>query len=263
MHKQPIGILDSGVGGLTIFRELTRYLPHEATVYIGDSVNAPYGKRSQKEIQYLTKKLIHFLRMQQVKLIVIACNTITVSGIIFLRHTFPDIPIIGTVPVIKTAAAITKKKKIGLLVTEATAKSAYNQHLIQQFAADCEVVVIGTNKIVPLIEAEKHATLSTILTQELFLFREKGVDVVVLGSTHFPILKKQIQEFLGQEVQILDSAIAIAQQVRRIITNNKMQNSQKHPTHLFYTTGKSKPFAQIAQEILKKSFPIHHVDLLE
>src|SRR6185503_18797212 len=113
----------------------------ESTVYIGDSLNAPYGKRSSEEIRLLASKLIRFLLSHNAKLIVIACNTITVNGIDMLRQQFPNIPIVGTVPVVKTAAETTKNKKIGLLVTEATAKSEYNKALTHKFASECEVII--------------------------------------------------------------------------------------------------------------------------
>src|SRR5581483_3028427 len=125
MDTRPIGVLDSGVGGLTVWKEIRSHLPHESTVYIGDSLNAPYGKRTPEDIRLLTAKLIQFLLQKNVKLIVIACNTITVNGIDIIRQQFPQIPIVGTVPVIKLAAAKTKNKKIGVLVTKATKKSSY------------------------------------------------------------------------------------------------------------------------------------------
>lgn len=261
MQHNPIGVMDSGVGGLTILAEIHRHLPNESTVYVGDSKNAPYGKRSPEEIRLLASKMIQFLVSNHAKLIVIACNTITVNGIDLLRQQFPQVPIVGTVPVIKKGDEVTKKKKIGLLVTEATARSTYNKHLIEQFASDDEVVTIGTNKLVPLIEAEKNSELPDVISTELLPFKEKGVDVIILGSTHFPILRSMIQDFMGEGVTILDSGGAIARQVQRILNNNQIISTQKSFSHSLFTTGEIKPFQQIAQRVLSTTTPVTQIVL--
>lgn len=259
MQNQPIGVLDSGVGGLTVLAEIRRQLPHESTIYIGDSRNAPYGKRSPEEIRLLASKLIHFLLSQKAKMIVVACNTITVNGIDTLRQEFPQIPIIGTVPVVKKAAAETKKKKIGLLVTEATAKSAYNQELITKFASECAVTIIGTNKLVPLIESEKYHALPEVIAQELAPFKQNDVDVVVLGSTHFPILRQQIGEFLGKDVALLDSGGAVARQVGRILVANDTSAANTVAVHQVFTTGNVEPFEAIAGRVLESEMKVQQV----
>lgn len=253
MDTRPIGVLDSGVGGLTVLKEIMTELPQESVVYIGDSKNAPYGKRTPENIQELAGRLIQFLHKKDVKLIVVACNTITVNGIEKLRQAFPQTPIIGTVPVIKTAATLTRKKKIGVLATETTAKSSYNNRLIQEFAADCVVTTVGTNKLVPLIETENTKLLPSVVKAELQPFKKAGIDVLVLGCTHFPILREQIAKALGKEVLILDSGGAIARQVRRILTNNNELSASSKVQRILYTTGSQKPFAKIAKLILGKS----------
>lgn len=255
MDSRPIGVLDSGVGGLTVLHEIHKELPDESTVYIGDSLHAPYGARSPEEILVFSQKLIQFLLQQQAKAIVVACNTITVNGIDKLRAVFQDIPIVGTVPVVKTAAAVTKNKKIGLLVTGATAKSTYNQELINTFAHDCEVTIVGTNKLVPLIEAGKKSSLPDMIAQELTPFKKHNVDTVILGSTHFPILRSLIESYMGEEVAVLDSGGAVARQVRRILTNNSALVHTPRPTHCLYTTGPKKEFAAVAAQIFEKTLP--------
>lgn len=250
MDNRPIGVLDSGVGGLTVWKEIIAQHPHEKTVYIGDSFNAPYGRKTPEEIRALAGKLIRFLLNHDAKLIVVACNTITVNGIELLRKEFPQIPLIGTVPVIKTAVARTKKKKIGVLVTKATEHSEYNHQLIDQFAPDCEVVTIGTNALVPLLEAGRNAELPGVIAHELAQFRERGVDVVVLGSTHFPILRPYLQEFLGPEVLLLDSGGAVARQTGQILAANNLQGGVKTPLHRIFTTGHVDPFQKILAQLV-------------
>lgn len=261
MNNQPIGVLDSGVGGLTVLSHIRQELPQESTIYIGDSKNAPYGKRSQEEILALASQMIQFLHDRQAKLIIIACNTITVNGIDTLRKRFPQVPLIGTVPVVKTAASVTKKKKIGVLVTEATAKSVYNQNLIDTFAQGCDVVTIGTNKLVPLIEAEKNELLPGVIAQELEPFKRNGVDVVVLGSTHFPILRPFLADFLGSEVALLDSGGAVARQTKRILTNNDVLNTKGEVKHELFTTGSADPFSKVARQVLEEEEVIKFIKL--
>lgn len=251
MDDRPIGVLDSGVGGLTVWKEIIAQHPHESTVYIGDSLNAPYGRKTPEEIRALAGNLIRFLLSHDAKLIVVACNTITVNGIDLLRKEFPQIPLIGTVPVIKTAASKTKKKKIGVLVTKATEHSEYNHQLIDQFAPDCEVITIGTNKLVPLIEARNNAELPQVIIHELDSFKKQGVDVVVLGSTHFPILRPYLQEFLGPEVLLLDSGGAVARQTGRILAANNLQGGVKTPLHRIFTTGHVDPFQKILEQLVE------------
>src|SRR5262245_55029364 len=134
MDNQPIGIIDSGVGGLSIWQDIRRELPHESTIYLADSKNCPYGTKSSEEIYALASCLVTFLLQKNVKMIVLACNTITVTCLERLRSNHPHLPIIGVVPVIKTAAAYTATKTIGVLTTPVTEKSMYQQHLVDEFA---------------------------------------------------------------------------------------------------------------------------------
>lgn len=243
--NKPIGILDSGVGGLTIWREIVRELPKESTVYIADSKNIPYGAKSSKEINRLARKLVQFLLKKDVKLIVVACNTITVTCLDRLRAEFPQIPIVGTVPVVKTAAEKTKKGKIGILSTVRTAKSRYQKNLIKKFAGDLEVLNLGTDKLVPLIE--KGESVDQVLENELSPFINQ-VDVLALGCTHFPLIKDKIQKILGPKVLVLDSGPAIARQVRRVLSNNNILSSSK-ADRFFFTTGDDKSFNKILKSL--------------
>lgn len=260
MDNRPIGILDSGVGGLSIWREIILQLPHESTIYVGDSKNCPYGNRSIEEIYRLTKPLLEVLVQKKCKLIVIACNTITVHCLNRLRQDFPNIPIVGTVPVVKKAAEETKNKKVGVLSTQATTKSLYQKKLIEQFANDCEVTIVGTDKLVPLVEkGEINGTrLTKILEQELQPFIKEGVDVVALGCSHFPFLKDIIQDILGKNVLLLDSAGAIARQVNRVLTNNNQQKAEGKPSYKFYTTGDVGNFSLVAEKLLRKKIEVYH-----
>lgn len=249
----PIGIIDSGVGGLSIWKEVVSRLPQESTIYIADQKYCPYGVRSQEEVYKLAKRLATFLLEQHVKLIVLACNTITVSALDVLRKNF-DIPLIGTVPVIKTAAEKTKNKKIGVLSTVRTSHSEYQKLLIEKFARGIEVLNIGTDKLVPFVEKgvlyskELHA----VLEEELEVFRVAGIDTLALGCTHFPFLKEEIQSVLPH-VLILDSGAAVARQTERVLTTNNVR-SNEFSKHRLYTTANKGGFEHVASELIH-SFP--------
>ncbi len=250
MNNQPIGILDSGVGGLSIWKEVLSQLPNESTVYIGDSLHAPYGKRHADEIFRLARQLVAFLVAKQVKLVVVACNTITVNSIGNLRAAFPTMPIIGTVPVVKLAVHTTKNKRIGLLATSATVNSTYNKNLIATFAGDCTVITIGTDTLVPLIEQGREKQLVVALKKELKPFIDNHIDTIILGSTHFPLIREHIQKIMGANVHILDSGGAVARQVKRVLENNKTSGSAKRSSHLLYTTGSKAPFIAMLKRVV-------------
>ena len=252
MQNFPIGIFDSGVGGLSVWEEIVSFLPHESTIYLGDSYHAPYGKRTADEIYELSKKIMMFFIQQHVKLIVIACNTATVSCFERLKSDFRDMPLIGTVPVIKTAATIAKN--IGVLATVRTSASHYQKHLIAEFASQCNITTVGTNALVPFIEkGETHTNaFLKILKKELKPFQEADVDVIVLGSTHFAFIEQQIRGIMRKNVQLLDSGAAIARQVKRILEHNKTLAMTNTQNCVFYTTGNKNQFEATAKMLVRK-----------
>lgn len=255
MKDFPIGILDSGVGGLTVLKEIKKLLPNESIIYIADSKNSPYGEKSSKKILELSKSLIHFLVEKKVKLVVTACNTITVSTIDSLRKTFPNVPIVGTVPVIKTCVLASKNKRIGILSTEKTAGSKYQKDLIKKFAKGFKVVNLGTNKLVSLVEKGKFGKSSLeFIKAELEKFKKENIDTLALGCTHFPFLKKEIENYFNGKVKVLDSGEAIARQVERVLLSNKIKSESKNSKYEFYTSGDLIIFKKIIRKLLKSQF---------
>lgn len=253
MQNFPIGILDSGVGGLSVWQEIVGLLPHESTVYICDQENIPYGAKSAEEIHFLARKLIQFLIQRQVKLIVIACNTITVSCLDDLRQEFPQIPIIGAAPVVKFAAAVSKNRKIGILSTSRTANSDYQKHIIRTFAQDCQVTNEGTDQLVPLIEKGELAAVTHILPSILQPFKDAGVDTIALGCTHYPFIEQQIGDSMGKTVHLLDSGAAIARHVQRILDHNELLVHEKDSQYSFYTTGDAGQFTETAKRLVNQA----------
>ncbi len=259
MRNNPIGILDSGVGGLTVLAAIAKELPQESFVYAGDSANTPYGNKSEEEIYARASQLIEFLLTKNVKLIVIACNTITVSCLDRLRVEYSQIPLIGTVPVVKTAAFVTKNKRIGLLSTTRTAKSDYQKKLIETFASDCIVVNLGNDEIVPLIEKgeENSEEMEEVLKKALVGFQKEGIDTLVLGCTHFPFLKERMQKILGDSISLLDSGGAIARQVHRVLQHNDSLSHETTHQITIFTTGNVK----IVKKLLHGTIEVKAIDI--
>lgn len=251
-NDQPIGILDSGVGGLSIWQEVVKELPHESILYLADTARCPYGSRSQEEITRFARQMVAFLIKKGVKLIVVGCNTITVTCLARLREEFPDIAIVGTVPVIKTAASLTTGP-IGILSTKTTAQSTYQKELIQRFASGRQVVTVGTDELVPLVERGEvdGQLMKQVLTEVLAPFKKAQVLAIALGCSHFPFLKHAIQKEMGESVHVLDSGAAIARQVRRVLETNASLASGK-ASYTFYTTGDKQSFTAVIERLLPR-----------
>lgn len=252
MNNFPIGIIDSGSGGLSVWKEITALLPNESTIYIGDHAYLPYSEKSTVFIRHRVAKLIQFLIKKQVKLIVIACNTATVAGIDWYRLQFPTVPIIGVVPVVKTAAEVTKTQNIAVLSTVYTTNSSYQQKLINTYASECHVESISSSRLVQLIESPRNNT--EIIQKELrsvfHTLDTKVVDTLVLGCTHFPFISNLIQKIVGTTIQLLDSGGAVARHVKRIIENNNIITNRLKASYVFYTTGDIRNVSTIYKKLL-------------
>ncbi|GAC1360908.1 MAG: glutamate racemase [Ktedonobacteraceae bacterium] len=216
--RLPIGVFDSGAGGLTILQSLRQELPHENYIYIGDTAHCPYGVRSEQEIIDLTVRANRFLIEQGVKLIVVACNTASQAALSVLRSTF-TLPFVGVVPAVKPAARVTKRGRIGIAATNQAIKAAYLRHLIDDFASDIQVYAVGCPELVILVERGELEgdVVDETLRQAFAPLLEKDVDVIVLGCTHFPALRPAIQRVVGKKVQIIDSGTAIARRTHSIL----------------------------------------------
>jgi len=251
MNNNPVGIIDSGVGGLSIVASLFKKLPNESIIYIADSKNCPYGDKSSKEICNLSKTMVNLLLQKQIKLLIVACNTITVTSINKLRMSYPKLPIIGIVPVIKTAVRKSKNKRIGVFSTKATAKSKYQKDLINKFAKGFKVVNIGSTELVPLIESLDFEDMIQVLNKELAVFKKSQIDVLALGCSHFPLVKKEIQKIIPN-ILILDSADAVSRQVERILIHNKILSNSNKPSYNFYTTGDVKALKYYVKKLTNR-----------
>jgi glutamate racemase len=248
----PIGVFDSGAGGLTILSVLRQELPYENYIYIGDTAHVPYGQRSDAEISELSIVAVRFLVEQGAKLIVVACNTASQAALNTLRATF-SVPIIGVVPAVKPAARATKKGRVGVAATNQAAKATYLQHLIDEFAEGIEVYAVGCPELVTLVEAgvfdgpEAEQTVRQALQPLL----SADVDVIVLGCTHFPAMRPLIQRVVGKNIQIIDSGAAIAHRAHSVLDAERLIHPAQEPGQLqVWCSGDPVAFSNVASKLL-------------
>jgi len=261
--QSPIGVFDSGAGGLTILTTLRAELPHEHFIYIGDTRHVPYGMRTEAEIIDLSINACRFLQEQGVKLIVVACNTASQAALSTLRATF-TLPFVGVVPAVKPAARLTRSGRIGVMATNQAVRAAYLQQLIDDYASGVEVFAVGCPELVTLVEQGQldGPEVEATLQQSLAPLLAQDVDVVVLGCTHFPALHASIQRVAGNKVQIIDSGKAIARRVHAVLEAEGLMRPQSTPGELqVWCSGDAQDFSRVASKVLGYSVQAQHTDL--
>lgn len=241
-----IGIFDSGLGGLGIFKKIKAMLPDEDIYYYGDTRNVPYGEKSPEELKDLITDGLKYLEKKGVNIIVIACNTASVLDTTYFRRQV-KIPVVAVVPVIKTAAKQSKNKKIALLSTKATAISPYTDYLIEEFAPEAKVKKIACSGWVEAIEKGKitERRLNSCLK------KVDQEDVIVLGCTHYTLIKGDIQRLVGPNIILLDSNEAVARQVLRVMNKEKLFKHKKNPKYIFDASGHQKKFQKMVDKYLE------------
>ncbi|NMC12457.1 MAG: glutamate racemase [Chloroflexi bacterium] len=228
--SNPIGIFDSGVGGLSVLRAIHRQLPHESIIYLADQANVPYGSRSLEQVRQFSERITRFLLKQNAKIIVVACNTASAAALIYLRQVFPNVSFVGMEPAVKPAAESSQSGVVGVLATPATFQGALYASVIERFAQGVTVLQHTCPGLVTQIEAGHLDTEETraILLDALQPMIAQGIDTIVLGCTHYPFVIPIIQEIVGPKVNVIDPAPAVARQVERVLTANNLlqKNSQ-------------------------------------
>lgn len=247
--NRPIGVFDSGVGGLSVLAEIKKQLPAQSFVFLADQANNPYGGKTKKQLNELAERITRFLLKHDIKLMVVACNTATCYAIDHLRSTF-EIPIVGVVPAIKPAANVTKTGKVAILATPATAKSAYLKKLIKDFAPALDVFRIGCDGLEESVEYLKLKEIYQLLDIYLDKVKKTGADVIVLGCTHYPFLKKEIKKRINSNIKVIDSGRAIALRVKYILKDTA-RFARESASELYYTTGDPRKFSEVASTLLK------------
>jgi glutamate racemase len=255
--EAPIGVFDSGAGGLTILSALRQELPYENYVYFGDTAHCPYGTRSDAEITELSVQISRFLIEQGVKLIVIACNTASQAALTTLRATFTSLHFVGVVPAVKPAARATKKGRIGIAATNQAAKAFYLQQLIDEFAGGIQAYAVGCPELVTLVEQGEldGPVVEETVKQALQPLLKEDVDVIVLGCTHFPALRPVIERITGHQVHIIDSGSAVARRMHYVLdAEGLIQPNNSNHAHAgelqVWCSGDANVFSNVANKLL-------------
>jgi glutamate racemase len=264
MHSGPIGIFDSGIGGLTVAREIYQLLPDESTVYLGDTARVPYGPKSPATVERYSLEILQWLLDQQVKVVVVACNTATAHALESLRAASP-VPVIGVVePGARAAAGATTSGVVGVIGTSGTiASGAYRRALLAQ-DRDLEVVEQACPLFVPLVEEGwfDHPAARLVAEEYLAPISAAGVDALVLGCTHYPMLKPLLESVLGSEVTLIDSARETAREVAGALgTAGLLRPRGAEANHLWAATDDVARFARLGSIFTGRS--LDQVELVE
>jgi glutamate racemase len=254
MKNAPIGIFDSGVGGLTVVRAIHDLLPQEDLIYVGDTARFPYGNKSPATIIRYAQQITEFLQKQGVKLVVVACNTATVHGLAALREQWA-LPVLGVVqPGVDAALEATRSGRVGIIGTVGTIQSKAYQQALLQARPELHITASATPLLVSLVEEDwlQHAATQLILEEYLAPHRAAQVDTLVLGCTHYPLLKGLIGQMLGPEVALVDSAENMARAVAERLRQDDLghSNSKRVGTIQIYASDLSTQFANLAHRFL-------------
>ncbi len=244
-------MLDSGVGGLSILREVRRQLPDEDVLYLADQRHVPYGPRPRDEIRRFTAGITRFFLERRAKVIVVACNAASAASLYYLRETFPDVPFVGMEPAVKPAAERTQKGVIGVITTKATYQGELFASVVERFADGVEVVTQVCPDFVTQVEAGQLDTPETHRMAQAYLYPllEARIDQLVLGCTHFPFLIPMLRDVVGPEVEIVDPSPAIARQAGRIIAGQR--NDPAHTGRVtYFTSGDPAAFHTLALRLV-------------
>ncbi len=253
MAWKAIGIFDSGVGGLTVLKAIAKTLPQEDTIYLGDTARVPYGTKSPETVTRYSRQITSFLVSRDIKLLVVACNTASAFSLDDLKERFP-IPIVGVIePGSRRAATVTKTGKVGVIGTEGTIRSSAYAKAIKRMNPEIEVITRACPLFVPLAEEGWVDNEVARLTAVTYLrgLREEGIDTLVLGCTHYPLLKGIISEVMGEGVTLVDSAEETARTVAEILRNSScLRPSSEIGNHHYFVTDVPAGFIRVGNRFL-------------
>lgn len=255
--NRPIGVIDSGVGGLTVAQELMRQLPQEELIYLGDTKRCPYGSRSEEEVIHFTWEMVQFLLGLEIKVLVVACNTATAFSLPLLQAEL-DIPVIGVIqPGTRAAIKATRKNQVGIIGTEGTIRSQAYYLSLKRIKSSIEIHSLACPSLVPMVERgvlsgrEAYETVEVALEH---LREQTQIDTLILGCTHYPLIENTIQKVIGREVKIVSSSGETARETSTILdVHDLLYKGDRKPDHELYTTGNLGLFTQLTERIFKHS----------
>ena len=263
--NSPIGIFDSGVGGISVLRAIRQQMPEESILYFGDQGHIPYGPRPMGQIRDFSEAITEFLLAQGAKIIVVACNTASAAALQHLRATFSGVQFVGMEPAVKPAAERTRTGKVGVLATPATFQGALYASVVERFAKGVELFQSTCPGLVHQIEEGDLNGKKTrlILEEALLPMLEENIDTVVLGCTHYPFVIPLIQQIVGERVRVIDPAPAVAKQLRRLLEASDISNrSASKSDVMFYTSGDPDSLRSMLPKLLGESGEIRKVEWL-
>ena len=239
VKSAPIGVFDSGIGGLTVLDEIQQLLPHETLLYVADCGHIPYGEKTPAFILERSRRVAEFFREQGAKAFVIACNTATVAAVADLREDYPDWPLVGMEPAVKPAAAATRSGVVGVLATTGTLQSAKFAALLDRFATDVRVITQPCPGLVELIESGDldSPELRQMLRGYVEPLLSAGCDTIILGCTHYPFLKPLLAQMLPQSIILIDTGAAVARQLKRLLGERDLLARGNPEPARFWTSG--------------------------
>jgi glutamate racemase len=265
MSATPIGVFDSGVGGLSVLRAMRQQLPHESIIFVADQAHVPYGPRPLVEVRQFSEAITRYLLAQGAKLMVVACNTASAAALHDLRETFPQIPFVGMEPAVKPAVEQTKSGVVGVLATPATFQGDLYASVLERFATDVTILQDTCPGLVSQIEAGELDTPKTraILEKALAPMKAQGVDRVVMGCTHYPFVIPLIEEIAGPQVKVIDPAPAVARQVGRLLDSHGLRAANELGGNVRYlTTGDAPELQALLPRLMSERgivLPLHWV----
>ncbi|MBO0960161.1 glutamate racemase [Neobacillus sp. MM2021_6] len=258
--KQPIGVIDSGVGGLTVAKEIIRQLPNEKIIYLGDTARCPYGPRTRNEVKKFTWEMTTFLLKKNIKMLVIACNTATAAALDEIRKEL-SIPVLGVInPGARAAIKRTKNYRVGIIGTVGTVKSGAYEKALKSLNSRLFVTSHACPKFVPLVESGEYngPIAERIVDEALAPILDQNIDTLILGCTHYPLLEPLVKNVMGESVQVISSGDETAREISAILQyNGQLDDSEVEPKHEFYTTGSKSLFSKIASQWL--GIPVDNV----
>ncbi|ROO02484.1 glutamate racemase [Pseudomonas fluorescens] len=263
MREAPIGVFDSGVGGLSVLAEIQRLLPNESLLYVADCGHIPYGEKTPEFIRQRCSVMAGFFREQGAKALVLACNTATVAGVADLRRDYPDWPIVGMEPAVKPAAAATRSGVVGVLATTGTLQSAKFAALLDRFAADVRVITQPCPGLVELIESgDLHsAELRQLLQGYVEPLLASGCDTIILGCTHYPFLKPMLKSMIPADITLIDTGAAVARQLQRLLAERDLLAAGPNQAVRFWTSADPAYFRNILPLLGQSAGEVQNFDL--
>jgi glutamate racemase len=256
VDPRPIGIFDSGVGGLSILSEIVRLLPNEDTIYFADSANCPYGQRAHSEIGELSRAIVRFLLESSAKVVVVACNTASAVALSALRSEFPHVPFVGMVPALKPATLQTRNGRIGILATPTTLEGQLFADVVSRFGTDVEIISRACPGLVEQVESGDVLGPETVALLERYVesLLNAGIDTLILGCTHYPFLTPTIRNIVGEDIAIVDPSPAIARQTARVLAQSDLlRNDDTRGNRKYYTTGDGRTFRRVLKTLIGDS----------